>query len=40
MINMSPFFAMYGYHPITDFYIGDNVPDGEAPAALQRIERL
>lgn len=36
--GVSPFYACYGYHPTID--VGDDVPEGEAPAARERAETL
>ena len=29
---------MYGFYPIVEFHVKDNVPEGEAPAAAERVE--
>ena len=36
--GMSPFFALYGFHPAIELHVGDNVPEGEAPAATERVK--
>ncbi len=36
--GVSPFFALYGYHPAIEFHVGDNVPEREAPAATERVK--
>lgn len=38
--GISPFFAMYGFHPTVDFNVEDNVPAGGAPAAAERVELI
>jgi hypothetical protein len=38
--GMSPFFAMYGFHPTIELNVEDNVPEGEAPAAAERIKKI
>ncbi len=36
--GVSPFFAMYGFHPAIELHVEDNVPEGEAPAASERAK--
>ena len=38
--GISPFRAMYGYNPEIRFDVADDVPEGEIPAARDRIRRL
>lgn len=38
--GMSPFFALYGFHPRMSFDIEANALEGEIPAARERAERL
>lgn len=39
-IGCSPFYALYGYHPVIRANIGGDVPGGEAPNAQARIRLL
>lgn len=38
--GVSPFYACYGFHPTMNLYAGDSVPEGEAPAARERVETI
>jgi hypothetical protein len=37
---MSPFFALYAFHPSIKFHVKDNVLEGEAPVVIKRVERI
>ena len=37
---MSPFYALYGFHLNIELHVEDNVPEGEAPAATERVKRI
>jgi len=32
IIGISPFYALYGFHPSIKVYIKDNIPEGGVPA--------
>jgi hypothetical protein len=38
--GMTPFYAMYGYHPEFTWDVEDDIPEGEAPAAQQRAAAI
>ena len=38
--GMSPFYALYGFHPNVELHVGDNVPEGEAPSATARVKKI
>jgi hypothetical protein len=40
MTGMSPFYTLYGFHPIIELHVEDNVPEGEAPAAADRVKTI
>ena len=37
-IGISLFFAIYRFYPIVEFYVKDNVLEGEAPAIAERVK--
>jgi transposase InsO family protein len=39
-INTSPFFATYGFHPTVELNVEDNVPEREAPIAIERAKLI
>jgi hypothetical protein len=39
-IGISPFYALYGFHPNIELHVEDKVPEGGAPAAHERIQRI
>jgi Reverse transcriptase (RNA-dependent DNA polymerase)/RNase H-like domain found in reverse transcriptase/Integrase zinc binding domain/Chromo (CHRromatin Organisation MOdifier) domain len=38
--GVSPFYALYGFHPTVEINAGDSVPEGEAPAATERVKKI
>ena len=38
--GISPFYALYGFHPSIELHVEDNVPEGGAPAAQERVQRI
>lgn len=38
--GVSPFWALYGFHPTIELHVEDNVPEREAPAATERVKRI
>jgi hypothetical protein len=38
--GMSPFFAMYGFHPNVPSTVRDDRPEGEVPAAREKVEEF
>ena len=38
--GVSPFYAMYGFHPSIEMHAGDSVLEGGAPAAAERVKRI
>ena len=31
---------MYAFHPSIELHVGDNVPEGEAPSARERTQKI
>jgi hypothetical protein len=38
--RVSPFFALYGFHPRVDINVEDNIPGGEVPTAVERAKQI
>jgi hypothetical protein len=40
IIGISPFYALYGFHPSIELHVEDNITEGGAPAAQERVQRI